>query len=95
MNLRTNSQETAMITITTLLAAAALAAGAPAPDAALPVTKAQAQPSRYAVRYDAKRDHYCLRDRLAAPVTGTRLVPQQCKTMNEWAAEGLIIGRKN
>jgi hypothetical protein len=84
-----------MITITTLLASAALAAGAPAPDAALPVAKAQTQPSRYAVRYDAKHDHYCLRDRQAQPVTGTRLVPQQCKTSSEWAAQGLTIARKD
>jgi hypothetical protein len=84
-----------MITLSTLLAAAALASGAPAPAAAMPVAKSQAQLSRYAVRYDAKTDLYCLRDRTAQPVTGTRLVPQECKTSSQWAELGLTIGRKN
>lgn len=86
-----------MITIAALLAAATLTAGtvpaAPAADVAL-AAPAKATASRYAVRYDAKRDRYCVLDRQASPVTGSRLVLEQCKTSSDWAERGLTIGRK-
>lgn len=86
-----------MTLFTTLLAAAATLTGATAasaaPNAEIPVTKA-AQ-SHYTVKYDRKHDRYCLRDRDATPVTGTRLVPVQCKTSSGWAAEGVTISRNS
>jgi hypothetical protein len=86
-----------MTILTTLLAAAATltvaTAASAAPNAELPVTKAT--PSRYAVTYDRKHDRYCVRDRAAAPITGSHLVPVQCKTSSDWAAEGLTIARKS
>ena len=84
-----------MIKIAALLATAALTAGtaSAAPNAELPAAKSDT--ARYAVSYDRKHDRYCLRDRTALPATGSRLVPTQCKSSADWAAEGLTIGRKN
>lgn len=86
-----------MFTIAALLAAAALNAGtvppAPPADVAL-AAPAKAPASRYAVRYDAKHDVYCVLDRQASPITGSRLVLEQCKTSSDWAELGLTIGRK-
>ncbi len=83
-----------MFIIATLLAAAAPVADAPTLPATSPVAT-QSTSSRYAVRYDRKTDRYCVRDRNASAPTGSRLVPQECKTSDAWAAEGLNIGRKS
>jgi hypothetical protein len=83
--------------IAALLAAAAVTPAAEAgdPPAASVAAPTTAKPtSRYIVRYDAKRDRYCVRERGAAPITGSRLVAEQCKTGSDWAADGLIIARK-
>lgn len=93
-----------MIILATLLAAASFtaaqvptpataAAATPATTAAAlpPVSKAPASP--YAVRYDAKRNLYCVRDRSATPITGTRLNIERCRTTEAWADSGLTIAR--
>ncbi len=83
-----------MFIIATLLAAAAPVADAPTLPATSPVAT-QSTSSRYAVRYDRKTDRYCVRDRKASPPTGSRLVQQECKSTDAWAAQGLNIGRKS
>jgi hypothetical protein len=96
------AQENAMITLTTLLAAAALSAGtvptapvAAAVGAVTPVASPVAKSSsRYAVRYDQKRDRYCVRDGDSRPLTGTMLSGEQCRTRNDWALRGLELSRK-
>jgi len=87
-----------MITIPALLAAAALAAGtaptAPvAPPAPNAVTTATKSSPRYVVRYDQKRDRYCVRgdDR---PLTGTMISTEQCRSSSDWASRGLMLSRK-
>lgn len=75
-----------------IITIALLALSAPAPDAVLPAAKPA--PSSYRVRYDEKRGRYCLRDRSAAPITGSRLVPEECKTSSDWAAQGITITDK-
>lgn len=99
-----------MFTIAALLAAATLTAGtvpapapasapasAPAPTAVDVASAAPAKAStgRYAVRYDATRDLYCVRDREAGPATGTMLDRAQCKSSDYWASQGLTVGRKH
>lgn len=94
-----------MITITTLLAAAALSAGAaPAAPAAAPTvpiavaaiaSPAPVKSSRYAVRYDRKRDYYCVRDNNGTPATGTMLSTEQCRSSSDWASRGLFLSRKH
>jgi|GEM_PF-6599845 len=64
-----------------------------APDAVMPTVKPVAS-SRYAVRYDAARDRYCIKDRQAAAATGTRIVLQECKTVTQWAELGLTIDHR-
>lgn len=93
-----------MFTIAALLAAATLTAGtvpasapasAPAAVDVASAAPAKASTGRYAVRYDAKRDLYCVRDREAGPATGTMLDRAQCKSSDYWASQGLTVGRKN
>ena len=87
------------MTFTLSLIAAALTAAAPAPapalmgDATLPVAKPAAS-SRYAIRFDAERDRYCIRDRSAASQTGTHLPMEECRSKSEWAEQGLTIDHR-
>ncbi len=94
-----------MITLATLLAAAALSAGAAptapvalapiAPVAAPTSVKAAKSAPRYVVRYDQKRDRYCVRDGDNTPMTGSILSTEQCRSNSEWASRGLVLSHKH
>jgi hypothetical protein len=80
--------------IPALLAAAALTTSAAPTTPATAQATAKSAPSRYAVRYDEKKDRYCLRERGATAPTGSRLILERCKTRGDWAADGLTIAQR-
>ncbi|MEG3165233.1 hypothetical protein U1701_11565 [Sphingomonas sp. PB2P19] len=87
-----------MLMIAALLAAAAgtpaVAGDSPAASVTALAPASAGSSPRYVVRYDAKHDRYCVRERGAGPITGSRLVPERCQSRADWAADGLTIARK-
>lgn len=66
-----------------LILIAAIAFGATAP-----VLAAQSDDEiRVRVTYDTKRDKYCI----SQSVTGSRLPVRDCRSKQEWAAEGVML----
>lgn len=83
-----------MIAILIAAAAAATATPAALPVVATPPAAPARGDSRYVVRYDGRTNRYCIRDRNGVPDTGTHIIAIECRTVADWADNGLTITRR-
>jgi hypothetical protein len=58
---------------------------------AAPAIAAKADGEKAKVTYDAKRDRYCISQK----VTGAYLPVKDCRSKEDWAKAGLVVDQKN